>query len=66
MLVDPAVKILTEAADGLGGPEDRTPDATLIELHQGAVSFLNFDNAILNWHVRRLYTKLRAKQSSSP
>src|SRR5204863_2385411 len=52
VVVNTRIKILAEAADGLGGAEDRAADAALIEFHQGPVPFLNFDEAILNCHAR--------------
>ena len=55
----PGQEILLEAADGFGRAEDGAPDAGVVELHQGAVALLDFDDAVLDWHVMRLYTSAR-------
>jgi len=49
--IDAGDAILFEAADGSGGVEDRPPDAGVVELYQGAVALLDFNNAVLDGHV---------------
>ena len=47
----PGSEILAKAADGFGRAENGPPDAGVVELHQGAVALLDFDDAVLDCHV---------------
>ena len=48
-------KVLPEAADGFRGAQDGPADAVRVELDEGPVALLDFNNAILDWHWRELY-----------
>ena len=50
LLVDARQEILAEPADGLRGAENGPADAGFVEPDQGAVAFLDFDDAVLNGH----------------
>lgn len=63
--------VLLEPADGLRGAQDDPADAGFVESDQRAVAFLDFDDAVLNWHpaaiiyARRLLTIHITRQRSA-
>jgi hypothetical protein len=50
-LVDAGNEILTKAANGFCRAENGSPDARIVELHQGAIALLDFNDAVLDCHV---------------
>src|ERR1039458_8002848 len=53
-LVDAGREVQAEAADGFCGAENGAPNAGIIKLHQGAVTLLDLNYAVLNCHVEGL------------
>ena len=54
LVIDVRQEILRKTADRFRRVEDRPADAVGIELHQRAVAFLDFDNAVLDGHGKRV------------
>jgi hypothetical protein len=50
-LVDAGREILTKTANGFCRAENGPPDAGIVELHQGAIALLDFNDAVLDCHV---------------
>ena len=50
-VVDAGHEILAKTADGLRRAENGPPDAGVVELHQGAIALLDFNDAVLDCHV---------------
>src|SRR5207249_535573 len=48
--IDAGQKVLAKAADGFGGAKDGPADTVGVKFDQSAVAFLDFDDAVLNWH----------------
>src|ERR1051325_677974 len=52
--IDARQTILLKTADGLRRSQNRPPNASFVEPHEGAIPFLDFDNAILDSHRRSI------------
>src|SRR5689334_9360970 len=54
LVIDSRQIILVKTANGLSRPQNGPPNASFIEPDQGAVPFLDFDNAVLDSHARSI------------
>jgi hypothetical protein len=50
LIVNAGQEVLIESADGFGGVKNGARDAGFVEFDEGTIAFLDFDDAVLDWH----------------